>query len=135
LGETVRLRGGRVNGNDIDCQLSLRLRTGAAIGDIETKVSFDPNEFEFIQFTASNQVAPGSVFVNRPAGQPITILVRNASNNAQWPAGEYPLVDLRFRCRNAGRPMLRIPVSQVSVMKNGAADPAIRALDAIVFGS
>jgi hypothetical protein len=135
LGDTVRLRGGHLSAaGEVECVLTVQIRSGAHIGDVRATINFDPALFALVGSDPGAAVLPASVFVQSTAGQPATVFVQNASAGNQWPAGEHALARLTFRAQNLdATPLMRIPVSNVSVVKNGAPDAAFRGLDAVVF--
>jgi hypothetical protein len=138
LGDTLRLRGGTIKADGtVDCSLALRIRAGARIGDIQANLAFDAAEFSYDSYTAGADVLKNSLLVQAPAnaGDPLTVLVRNASANNEWTAGEHSLMDLKFKVvtNGTGKPLFRISLRDVTVSRDNVKDPSFGALDAVVF--
>jgi hypothetical protein len=138
LGDTVRLRGGRLAADGtVQCELTLQLRTSARVGVIQTAITFDSAEFTFEGAAAGPDIQAASLVVQAPAaaGQPIIVNINDASSNKEWAAGEHVLAILTLRAVNAAaQPIFRIPVSAASVTRNGTVEAGFGTLDAIVFG-
>lgn len=134
LGETVRLRGGRVDASqDVECALTVQLRAGATIGDVKATLGHDPADFSVLAVAPGKDVAPGGVF---QGGGGTEVLVPGASRGVQWAAGEYELAKIRFHVANPGAsPVLRIPLAAATVAKNGGPAAPWRPLHAVVFGT
>ena len=135
LGDTVRLRGGTTGADGtIQCSLTLQMRSGARIGDVRVSLGHNAAEFSLEGATASAEVPAGSLFVQSNPGQSPVVLIQNASANQDWPAGEHVLGTITFKALNpAAQPIFRIPVSGVSIARNGAPNQMYPSLDAIVF--
>src|SRR6187402_1728278 len=57
LGDSVRLRGGAIAADGtVQCELSLRLRLGARVGDVTVKLAPDGNELEYVGVASSAAV-------------------------------------------------------------------------------
>jgi CHAT domain len=134
LGDSVRLRGGQIGANgEVECRFSLQIRSGATIGDVRATVQYDDADFEYLKCTG----VPGGpdVFTNAGAGK-VEVFVQNASANNQWNAGEHQLALVKFRLKNAAaKTLFRIPLSNISAVRDGGVTSGLRALHAIVFGT
>jgi hypothetical protein len=136
LGESVRLRGGDItNAHQVECSLTIQLRSGAAIGDVTATIEYDVNDFTFLQVSAAAGIDPAAVLMQIAGPGKIRVMVRNASQNNPWAAGEHALATVQFSvAANMTKPVVQIKLSSVEVYKSGAVDTGFRALDARVFG-
>ena len=134
LGSTVRLRGGLTSADDtIECVLTIQLRLPATIGDIQVSVKHDEADLEFLSNSAGNGVATNSVFLQQVLGQPMKIMIQNASQGVSWTPGERELVKLKFKVKNpANKPLLYIQLPDAQVQRNGAFEH-FQTLNATIF--
>ncbi len=140
LGDTLRLRGGTLAADGtVECALSLRIRTSARIGTIRASLAFDSTEFSYVSGSPGADILAGSLIVQPPdnPGDPVIVLVQNASANNEWTAGEHTIALVTFRTLDnaSTKPLFRISLRDVTVSRDNANDPSFGALDAVVFAS
>ena len=136
LGDSIRLRGGVANPDGtIECALTIQLRLPSKISDIRATVNHDPNDFDFVESAAGKDAPIQSLFLQSQPGQPLGVLVQNASQNLTWPAGEYELAKLKFRLKQPGaKPLYYIELASGQAVRNGGPEQFQR-LNAAVFPS
>jgi hypothetical protein len=135
LGETVRLHGGKA-GQDgsVECILTLRLRSAAAIGDVSVALQFDSAKISLAGCTQGTDTPGNPPFLQSPSPGAHTVLIRNVSRGAHLAPGEYELARIAFRLTTAvPDPVLLIRLGTASVDKDGCVDPTFPTMDAVVF--
>lgn len=129
FGDSLRMIGASARRGDVaELTLELRLRLAATIGTVDLTVSFPHDKLTFEPSPAGAAgpvIAPGAPGVLR-------VIVANASNNAQWGPGRYPLGMLKFRVEAAADSVTRLALSNGTVAQNGVVVPfALR--DPVIF--
>lgn len=134
LGETLRLRGGQAAaGSTVACQLLLRLRTPAQVGDVNLRVRYAADRVGFSAATAGGAIPGALPLVGMPAPGELIVQLNNVSQGVQWAPGEFELVTLRFQV-NAGvtDPVLHLSLADANVRKDGIG-VVFNTLDGVVF--
>lgn len=119
LGDSVRLRGGVADTDDaIECALTIQLRLPATIGDVRVTINHNTDDFEFLGSAPGKETPPNSVFLQSQSGQPLGVLVQNASQALTWTSGEHELVKLRFKLKQPkAKPFFYIELSSSQVVR------------------
>jgi hypothetical protein len=135
LGETLRLRGGRVKagGDPIPCPLSLRLRAPAQIGNLSLRVRYPEDKVSLSKADAGAST-PGQVpLAGSGAPGELTLALQNASQGVQWLPEEYELAVLNFRVKaGVTDPIVELILTDGEVQKDGAVTN-LEALSAVLF--
>ena len=134
MGETLRLRGGKVApGGAIACQLLLRLRTPAQVDNIGCRLIYPTDKVGFVARAAGTDVPGAPPFVDTQTPGELVVQFPNVSHGAQWTPGEYELATISFQV-NPGvtDPVVLLKLADASVHKDGAG-VAFNTLDGVVF--
>jgi hypothetical protein len=136
LGDSIRLRGGVANPDGtIECALTIQLRLPSTIADVRTTISHDTDDFEFVESAAGNETPLNSVFLQSQPGQPLGVLIQNASQGLTWTSGEHELLKLKYRLKQPkAKPLFRIELTSGQAVRNGGPEQFQR-LNAAVFPS
>lgn len=136
LGETLRLRGGKVKpGKTIKCCLTFRLRTAARIGNVSARVCYPADKVTYSSVKAGEKIQGNIPFVQNTAMGELTLLVLDASKSTQWSPEEYELALLTFTVKTGVTdPFLELTLKDCKVQREGA-DTECEALNAILFVS
>jgi hypothetical protein len=136
LGDSVRLRGGVADTDDtIECALTIQLRLPAAIGDVRVTINHNTDDCEFLGSAAGNETPLNSVFLQSQPGQPLGVVIQNASQGLTWTSGEHELVKLKFKLKQPkAKPLFYIELSSGQAVRNGGPEQFQR-LSAAIFSS
>jgi hypothetical protein len=137
LGDSVRLRGGTLDANGlVTCELSVRLRLAAKVGDVAVTLAPDAAEFAFVRIDDAPGVRQNSIFSRMNANQQLTISAQNPLGTDELVAGEYVLATVTFRLQNgAAKALYRVPIATAAITRNAAREENFAHLDAYVFNA
>jgi hypothetical protein len=133
LGETLRLRGAPAQpGENVQCRLTLRLRTPAQVGTVQVRVRYPADKVDFIGKVAGADVVSNPEVVDPVPGE-FMMRLPNASQGVQWDPQEFELAMLTFQLHaNVTDPIVDVELVDAEMQKNGA-KTAIDALSAVLF--
>ncbi|MBN2549270.1 MAG: CHAT domain-containing protein [Anaerolineales bacterium] len=134
LGETVRLKAGAARaGENLTCQLNLRLRQPAVIGDLRIKLRYPTDKLTLVSVESGLQTAASPPLISDlPVGN-LVVAIQDASQGAPWDPDEFELAKITFQIQaGAKEPIVEIPIVEVQVEKDGV-EGALEALNGVVF--
>lgn len=134
LGETVRLKAGAARaGENIACQMNLRLRQPAVIGDLRVKLRYPTDKLTLVSVEPGTQTEGNPPLASDlPVGN-LVVALQNASQGAPWDPDEFELAKITFQIQaGVKEPIVEIPIVEVQVEKDGLAQ-ALEALNGVVF--
>lgn len=134
MGETLRLRGGKVApGGTIACQLLLRLRRPAQVGNVSCRLRYAADKLGHSAAAAGADVPGALPLVGSAAPGEVTVQLNNVSQGVQWTPGEYELATISFQVDpGVTDPYLLLELADANVHKDGAG-VVFNTLDGIVF--